>query len=443
VSHATYSHDMPARRIDGLSPALRIAIPALILVGAVAFAAALMVDAPRAWRAYHFNWLYFTTIAQGGVLLAVVVSIAKGMWSRPLRRIALSFSAFLPVAYIAVLPILFIGGRHIFPWIDHPVAGKDVWLNHPALVARTLLGLGALFTVSLVFAYTSLRPDMGLLRGSVPPRLQGMYDWFTRGWRGQEAEELHAHRRLSVLAPVTALLYALFLGMLTWDFVMSLEPYWFSTLLGPYVFMGGFLGGIMTTALITITLRARLGLHDWILPSTLHDLGKLSFGFTVFWGYLFFSQYIVIWYGLLPHEQAFVVHRFTPPFRIIAQLVGLFLFVIPFFGLMGVTAKRTPGIYAMFAGISLFGLWLERYLLVYPSLWIGAEDLPFGWQEPGLMLLFAGLFLAAISFFLTRMPLFQVWQPLSELELQGHEVPEREITSGSRPEGDQEYRSTR
>jgi hypothetical protein len=439
VSHATSSHDPPIRRIESLAPGLRIAIPALILLGGLAFAVALMVDAPRAWRAYHFNWLYFTTIAQGGVILAVVVSIAKGMWSRPLRRIALSFSAFLPVAYIAVLPILFIGGHHIFPWIDHPVAGKDVWLNQPLLAARTLLGLGVLFGISLVFAYTSLRPDMGLMRDRVPPRLQGMYNWFTRGWRGQEAEELHAHRRLSVLAPATALIFALFMGMLAWDFVMSLEPYWFSTLLGPYVFMGGFLGGIMATALVTIALRSRLGLHDWILPSTLHDLGKLSFGFTVFWGYLFFSQYIVIWYGLLPHEQAFVIHRFTPPFRIIAQLVGLFLFVIPFFGLMGVTAKRTPAIYATFATISLFGLWLERYLLVYPSLWIGADTLPFSWQEPGLFLLFAGLFLASISFFLTRFPLFQVWQPLSELELKGIEVPEREITSGSRPQPDETY----
>ena len=196
---------------------------------------------------------------------------------------------------------------------------------------------------------------------------------------------------------------------------------------------------LMATAIVAISLRDRLDLHEWIGYSTLHDLGKLGFGFTVFWGYLFFSQYIVIWYGLLPHEQAFVVHRFMPPFRIIAQLVGLFLFVIPFFGLMGVTAKRTPGIYALFACISLFGLWLERYLLVYPSLWIGAEELPFGWQEPGLFLLFAGLFLAAISFFLTRVPLFQVWQPLSELELQGVEVPERELTSGSRPGPEETY----
>lgn len=419
MSHATESTEMPARGIDGLSAGLRIGIPALILIGAVGFAVALITDPARAWRAYLFNWLFFTSLAQGAVILAVVVSITKGLWSRPIRRLALAFCAFLPIAYVAVIPLLFGAGHYIFPWIDHPIEGKDVWLNEPFLAARTLLGLAILFGLSLTFAYTALRPDLGLMRSSVQQRLRPMYDRLTRGWRGQEVEELHAHRRLTVLAPATAVAFALFMGLVAWDFIMSLEPHWFSTLIGPYFFMGGFLGGMMAVALLAITLRSRLSLTEWISSVTLHDLGKLCFGFTVFWGYLFFSQYIVIWYGLLPHEQSFVVHRFTPPFRIIAQLVAVLLFVVPFFGLMGVTAKRTPAIFATFAAISLTGLWLERYLLVYPSLWLDAGTLPFGWQEPALLVLFAGLLLAALGFFLTRFPTFQVWQPLSEIELEG------------------------
>jgi Ni/Fe-hydrogenase subunit HybB-like protein len=222
-----------------------------------------------------------------------------------------------------------------------------------------------------------------------------------------------------VLAPATALIYALIMGMIAWDFIMSLEPNWFSTLIGPFFFMAAFLSGLMATALIVIALRRRLAIEDWILPSTLHDLGKLCFGFTVFWGYLFFSQFIVIWYGLLPTEQSFVIRRFDEPFRIIAQIVGFGVFVIPFFGLMGVTAKRTPVLFATFASISLIGIWIERYLLVYPSLHIGTERLPLGWQEPALLLLFAGLYLGAIAVFLTRVPLFQLWQPPTEIELQG------------------------
>jgi hypothetical protein len=422
VAYGHDPHDLPTRRIEGVAPGLRTALAALLLIGLVAFLLGLFVDAERAWRAYYINWLFFLSIAQGGFMLAVVTSLAKGIWSRPIRRIALAHVAFLPIAFLAVLPILFIGAHHIWPWIEHPVAGKDVWLNLPFLRARTMLGLALLFGISLAFAYTALRPDLGHLRDRVPPRLRGTYARFARNWRAQEVEELHAYRRLTVLGPATTLIFALIMGMIAWDFAMSLEPDWFSTLIGPYFFMGAFLGGLMTTALLVITLRPRLALEDWILPSTLHDLGKLCFGFTVFWGYLFFSQYIVIWYGLLPHEQEFVIHRFTPPFNIIAQLVGLCIFVIPFFGLMGVTAKRTPALFATFATISLFGLWLERWLLVYPSLYVGADRLPFSWYEPAMLLLFAGLYLAAIAFFLTRVPLFQLWQPLSELELQGVNV---------------------
>jgi hypothetical protein len=432
VAHEHDLHELPARRIEGVAAGLRTAMIVLLLIGAAAFVLGLVVNAERAWRAYFINWLFFLSIAQGGFMLAVVTSLAKGIWSRPIRRIALAHVAFLPIAFVAVLPILFGGAHYVWPWIEHPVAGKDVWLNLPFLRARTLLGLAVLFGISLWFAYTALRPDLGLMRDRVPPGLRGAYSRLTRNWRAQEAEELHAYRRLTVLAPATALIYALIMGIIAWDFAMSLEPDWFSTLIGPFFFMGAFLGGLMTTALLVIALRPRLALEDWILPSTLHDLGKLCFGFTVFWGYLFFSQYIVIWYGLLPLEQEFVIHRFTPPFHIIAQLVGLGVFVIPFFGLMSVTSKRTPALFATFATVSLIGLWLERYLLIYPSLYIGASRLPFSWYEPAVLLLFAGLYLTAITFFLTRVPLFQLWQPLSELELLGVHVETRQTVVDTR-----------
>jgi hypothetical protein len=421
VAHHAENHELPVRRLDPVPPGLRLAAPALIGIGLVAFVAALLVDPTRAWRAYLVNWLFFLSLAQGPVLLAVVVSITKGLWSRPIRRFALSFVAAVPLMYLAMIPLLFAAG-HIFPWIEEPIPGKDAWLNVPFLSVRNLVLLGILMALELAFAYFALRPDLGLIRDQVPPRLRELYLRLTRGWLGQEAEELRSHRRLLVLAPAVAVAYAFALGVVSWDFVMSLEPHWFSTLLGPYFFMGAFLGGIMCVALMTLAYRNHFEIEDWILPSTLHDLGKLGFGFTVFWGYLFFSQYIVIWYGLLPIEQAFVIHRFTAPYKYVAQLVGLLLFLVPFFGLLGVMTKRTPRLLATLAIISLTGLYLERYLLVYPSLWIGADRLPLSWQEPGIALLFAGLLLYALTAFASRFPMLQLWEPATEIELQGVEV---------------------
>jgi hypothetical protein len=417
------SPEMPVRRLESVPRGLLLAVPIVLVLGSIVFVAALLTDPARAWRAYHFNWLYFTSIAQGAVMLAVAVTLAKGMWSRPIRRFALSFVAYLPIAFVLMLPILFIGAPHIFPWIDQPIAGKDVYLNQPFMAVRQILGMGILFGLSLAFAYWALRPDVGLLRERAPERLRALYTTLSRGWRGQEQEELLAHRRLGVLAPAVALAYAVAMGVLSWEFVMSLEPHWFSTLLGPYIFMGAFLGGLMAIALLTITYLRRLNLYDFILPTTLHDLGKLCFGFTVFWAYLFFSQFIVIWYGMLPHSQAFIVHRFDPPFTLVAQLVGVLMFVIPFFGLMGVMPKKTPSVFMIFAIISLTGLWLERFLLVYPSHYHGADVLPLGWIEVGMALPFGALLVGAILFFATRFPLFQLWLPASELELEGIDVP--------------------
>ena len=413
--------ELPVRRLDPVPGPVRVAAPVLVGLGLLALIGALLVDPTRAWRAYLINWLFFLSLAQGPVVLAAVVSITKGLWSRPVRRFALSFVAAVPLMYLAMIP-LFFAAHHLFPWIEEPIPGKDAWLNVPFVTVRNLLLFGALVAIDLAFAYFALRPDLGLIRDQVPGRLRPLYQRLTRRWLGQEAEELRSHRRLLVLAPALAIAYAFAFGVIAWDFVMSLEPHWFSTLLGPYFFMGAFLGGIMCVALVTLAYRERFEAESWILPSTLHDLGKLGFGFTVFWGYLFFSQYIVIWYGLLPIEQAFVIHRFTAPYKYIAQLVGLCIFVIPFFGLLGVMTKRTPVLLATLAIISLLGLYLERYLLVYPSLWIGAERLPLSWQEPGIALLFAGLLLGALTWFASRFPMMQLWQPPTELELQGVEL---------------------
>src|SRR5690606_1908128 len=167
------------------------------------------------------------------------------------------------------------------------------------------------------------------------------YDRLTRNWQGQAVEEERAERNLSRLGPAIALVYAVAFSFVSWDFVMSLEPHWFSTLIGPYFFMGAFLGGIALTALVAVIYRRTLGLENALIPPQFHDLGKMTFGFCVFWAYMFWSQYLVIWYGQLPWEQTFVIHRLSQPYTPFAIFMFFGLFVIPFFGLLGVKPKKT------------------------------------------------------------------------------------------------------
>jgi Ni/Fe-hydrogenase subunit HybB-like protein len=417
--------ELPPRRLEAFPPRPRLIALLAVVLGIAGFAAALMYDADRAWRAYMANWLFWMGIAQGAVMLAAVVTIAKGLWSRPIRRIALSFVAFLPIAWLLMIPLFFVGER-VFPWARDPSlmqAGKDVWLNVPFLAVRNLLALGALVAVSIAFAYWALRPDLGRIGEGAPPHLRGLYGRFTRRWRGEAEEDLRAHRRLSVLAPVLAVTYAVAMSLVAWDFAMSLEPHWFSTLIGPYYFMAALLGGVGAVAIAALAYRRSLGLQEILAPGHFHDLGKMIFAFSVFWAYQLWSQYIVIWYGNLPWEQAYLVHRMDPPFNRIAVLVFLLMFLSPFAFLLGVRAKQTPEILATVAGLSLFGLWLERYLLVFPSHYYGETTLPLGWPELVTALPFAGLLIAAVVWFGTRFPMLQMWRPASELELMGVPAP--------------------
>ena len=151
-----------------------------------------------------------------------------------------------------------------------------------------------------------------------------------------------------------------------------------------------------------------------------HDLGKLAFGFTIFWTYLFFAQYIVIWYGKLPWEQAWIIHRAEAPWSGLTVLALFLCFVIPFAGLIGRKAKMTPWILRLFATVILVGLWLERYLMVVPSIHDGHPTITL--MEPAIGLFFLGLFLLSVRWFLTTFPAVQIWQPMVEPEYLDAEV---------------------
>ena len=163
------------------------------------------------------------------------------------------------------------------------------------------------------------------------------------------------------------MLYAIVLTLVAFDGIMALQPHWFSNLLGGFFFMGSFLGAHMLLALMMIYGASHLGVADLVSPKQRHDLGKLCFGFTVFWTYLMWAQFLVIWYGNLPEETGFVFARLWGHWLPVGKAVFIGMFLVPFFGLLGVAPKKTRATLGFFAVVSLVALWLERYLLVMPS----------------------------------------------------------------------------
>jgi len=430
MAHIHIPHDIPLRYLDRSRGAVLLSA-GMFVVGLLSFVVMLVMDPHTAWVSYVSNWLYFTSIAVGAVMVSVATNIVSARWNWSLRRLSTSFAAYLPFAFLLFLPMLGLRENY-FPWIasmeyDPIVQAKQAYLNIPFLVSRNVVGLLVLFGMLLYFAYLSVRPDLGLT-AALANDDAGRAAWrerLTSGWLGQDAEEVRSYRRMLKLSPAIVAVFAVVMSVLSFDWMMSLEPHWFSTLFGGWFFMGAFWGGIAATALSV----AWLGRQHPDFKRTMgiqqrHDLGKLAFGFSVFWTYLFWSQYIVIWYGKLPWEQAWMIRRLGPTWGFLSVTVLVLCFIVPFIGLIGRARKINPTSLGIFTGIILVGLWLERYVVLAPSVHHEGDPV-FGIWHPLIALLFAGPFLFALRWFWSTFPLIQAWQPMSppeSIEAERHEL---------------------
>jgi hypothetical protein len=220
-------------------------------------------------------------------------------------------------------------------------------------------------------------------------------------------------------AAFVVLAFAFGYSLLAFDLVMSLAHKWVSSLFGVFYFMGSFLGALMLLAVFGIAMRSMMGLGEIYSRRQQHDLGKLCFGFTVFWAYLMWSQFLVIWYGNLPDETYFIFYRLVGVWKPVGVAVFLMVFLIPFIGLLGVKPKKFTFTMVGFATISLVGIWLERYLEVVPSINQGRGP-AIGLPEVGVTLFFGGLFLLAWSWFAGRFPIISPRLAADALEREAH-----------------------
>jgi hypothetical protein len=379
----------------------------LVAIGAVAFVGGLMSDPDTAWRAFHVNFVYFTTLALGGLVLSSALVIIGAGWAGPVRHVAEGLAAWVPVSFVLLL-VQYFGRDSIHTnWIHGAPPGKEAWLNVGRLYGTDLALLGVLSFLTWRYLRASFRPA---LHGAAERtgRAKGLFESWSSGWRGDAEEIAESERRLRVLAPVVALVYAFGFTLFAFDQVMSLNPTWFSNIFGWYFTWAGLLNGVAATALISVLLSRSPGWDVEITRARMHDLGKLIFAFSIFWMYLFFAQYLVIWYGNLPEETQFFQARLgsqflqdtwhwawqnlDEPYVELSLTAWLGCWVIPFWVLLGQEPKQTKSILGGVAFLSLLGFWLERNALVWPALVPDDGSAWFGLIQIGVALGFLGAF---------------------------------------------------
>ncbi len=279
--------------------------------------------ADAAWGALIANWLFLTGIAMGSSALWAALQLSGAAWSRSfVPRLTKTSLGFVPVA-AGILLVIVIGVRAWAPW-PH---------NGNVFFALRQLG-GAALLFWLAIRMTGTVPDSGSLKSSGHP-----------GTR----------------AVVFCLAYAAVLSLWSYDFVLELDKHWVSTLIGPHLFMGAALSGVAFMSLLGILTHAPN-------EEQRRNLAKLCLVLVIFWGYQLWSQYLPIWYGNLPSETGFVFARSQGAWGVVALVVIALTFVAPFFILLLDRAKRASGTLAVVSIGVLLGVWLERYLLVLPSL---------------------------------------------------------------------------
>lgn len=394
------------------------------VAGAAAFAYGISAEPTITWLSFQSNFVFFATLGQAGVILSCIFTLVNARWPGPLRRIAEGFGAWVPATLVLFCISWAAGsGEFLFEWQrEGAVHGKEPWLN-PTRLWWTDFGILVMMTIlSIAFLRASVRPTLGNAASTATGFARMMAERLTAGWRGDAEEVEAAEARKRALAPITTLLFAFGYSVLMFDQVMSMEQTWYSNLFGAYVIWGGILSAIAGMALVSVLLRNSPGLGEHMTEKRLHDIGKLLFAFSIFWMYLFFSQYLVVWFGNLPEETVYFLDRLGPQFVVdkgfseaawsrawigwdfeLARLgeaygwtsmaVWACCWIVPFWVLLGQYPKKNPYILGTVATIVLIGLWLERNLLVWPSV---IKEGGFVWFG-SLQLLIALGFLGAFS----------------------------------------------
>ena len=357
-------------RADRVPPRHRFAGPQLSwlaplglgVVGLLVFVAFLFVEPSRVLFAYLIAWVFCLSIAVGALFFVMIQHITKARWSTTIRRIPEALAANFPLLALAGIPVL-LGHYDLFHWThaelfdpaspkyDYLVAGKAAYLNLPFFIARYVL-------------YFALWSWLG----------HKLYTLSVGNDTDPDADRTLALRKVSAYGIPLAAVATAFAG---YDFLMSTDPHWFSTMFGIYFFAGGWLGALCLITFMALWFK-RMGMLPEVTVEHLQDMGKFMFAFVVFWTYIAFSQYMLYWYANIPEETVWFLKRTSFGWETVAWSLVIFHFVLPFLILLPRATKRIAPVLAVMAAWILVVHWVDLWWVAMPAM--EAEE-AYGYEE--------------------------------------------------------------
>jgi len=356
--------------------------------------AAILLSKPgasRIWANVLLNNQFFMGLSLGAAFFLAVHRVALSGWHTVLQRLPEAMTTFLPIAFILMLLIYF-GMHHLYSWTNNDVTdkvmeGKKAWLNVPFFFIRLVI----YFTGWIVLTRMMRKNSNALMTSS----------------------DIKYHNRRKLFAGLFLVFYAITVSSSSWDWLMSLDAHWYSTIFGWYVLIGMFVTSLAFITLL-IWLLKRLGYLKYIRPDHIHDMAILLFCFSIFWTYQWFAQYELIWYGHLPEETSYYITRLKD-FKVLFFVNLGINFIVPFFGLITVNSKRQPGWVAFIAAIVLIGHWIDYWLMIMPA--AGGDKAGIGVLEICMTIVYACVFIFIVLRSLSTGPLVVKNDPFLEESL--------------------------
>lgn len=397
MANANHSIEL---KIEKFTPSANLKTTMWVLIGLGLLSFIVGLRSPeRLWPAYLTAFFYFTCLALGGLFFTSIQHVAKAGWSSSIRRLSESMTAFVPYILVTGLILLF-GMKYLFPWVDpkviasYPlVAAKTDYLNVGFFGIRLVLFCGGWLVFRYFIVGNSLKQD-------------------------QTGDENLTHKNVG--ASIGFLLFfSISFTLFSMDLLMSLLPTWYSTIFGIYTFSGLFQSSLAFLALMIIFVQRSGFVKGYITVEHLHDVVKFLKGFTVFWAYIAFSQFMLIWYANIPEETEYYLMRSqNSGWIMISVALIIFRFIVPFIALLPRGLKRNENHVILVASLILIMQYVDIYWMVYPNFFHG--HVTFGLIEIGAFAGFAGLFLFSVSSFLQKNSIVPLKDPRLHEAIQHH-----------------------
>ncbi|WP_370173855.1 quinol:cytochrome C oxidoreductase [Leeuwenhoekiella palythoae] len=336
----------------------------------------------KPWSAVFVAAFFFMMIALGTLVFYAIQNAAQAGWSPVLFRVMEGITNYLLPGSVIVLLIVIFAGEHFFPWQNHELVAEDTILQEKS--------------VYLNFPFW-------LIRGIIYVIGWNLYRHFARksSLAMDDAEGDRPYKNLFKYSVYFLAFFIVTESTMAWDWFMSMTPHWYSTLFAWYIFASMIVSAVTVIAIVTVSLKA-IGKLEFVNDSHLHDLAKFMFGFSVFWTYLWFGQFMLIWYANIPEEVTYFILRIQEYNPIFFGMI-IINFVFPIVILMNSDFKRVSWFVVIAGVFILVGHYIDIFLLVMPST-VGPHW-SFGITEFAALLFFLGLFILMVGLGLAKVSL--------------------------------------